>query len=117
MGYLAYFIALIWLVFQTTTGMGFNQGLDLFLDKAVEINKIFFFVAIALWVIVLIKAIVSKRKTTTGCLSIFLLLLPLFQGAIWFMSSQIASSFSQQGIVDPIKFWVLVGISVVIGLS
>lgn len=124
MGYLAYIISLIWLASQDTIGLNFNQGTKMFLDKAVIVNKWMFWGIIGLYVIVgliililfLVKHVDrSEIGILSGCSLIFFIFLPIAQGFVWWMSSGIANSFGPDGIIQPVKFWVLVILTVLIG--
>ena len=125
MGYLAYIISLIWLAVQDTTGLTFNQGTKMFLDKAVIINKWMFWVMIGIYAAILLVLLILfltkhiGRSTISigGCQMAFLIFLPIFQGFVWWMSTGIANSFGLDGIIQPVKFWVLVILTVLIGIG
>jgi len=126
MGYLAYIFSLIWLAFQDTTGLTFNQGTKMFLDQAVIINKWMFWAIIGIYLVVgfillllfLIKqARLSGIGILSGCWLAFFIFVPIGQGFVWWMSSGIANTFGLDGIIQPVKFWVLVILTVLIGIG
>lgn len=123
MGYLAYIISLIWLATQDTVGLTFNQGAKMFLDKAVIVNKwlfwiilgVYFLIFLVLLILFLTKRIDRDIISIGGCQMAFLIFLPIAQGFVWWMSSGMANAFGPDGIIQPVKFWVLVILTILIG--
>lgn len=119
MGYLAYVLALVIVVLGDTKGLLFNQGVDKFLDIAVQINQILFLIFLALWILGLIYFLLSRSWSgmALGCTTIFFALLPILQYLVWRVSIGLANSFNPSGITDPTKFWALVALTVLLGLG
>lgn len=120
MGYLGYIISLIWVVVQDTTGLSFNQGVDIFFNHAVVVNKILFWIVLGIVLIIGMAALILSKTVgldwrLSGCWIAFLIFMPIGQGFIWWMSSGLANAFGPEGIIQPIKFWALVILSLLIG--
>ena len=124
MGYLAYIIALIWTAFQNTTGMTFNQGVKMFLDQAVVVNKWMFWIIVGIYVVVLLIALLmllfggdlaSYAGALGGCYVAIMIFVPIAQGIVWWISAGMARAFGPTGITDPIKFWIFVALTLLLG--
>lgn len=124
MGYLAYVISGIWMLTQNTAELSTNQAVKMFLDHAVGVAGVFFFIVLAIYLVVGALAILfgvsidSYAGVLAGCNVILATLFPIAAGLVWWMSSVLANSFSATaGIVDPVKFWIALAIIVVSGLG
>ncbi len=132
MCYLAYVIALLAVVFGNTQGMTLTQGADRLLDIAVSVNKVFLWVAIAIWVLLLAMIIIigkgkvhisfsNYHHSLFGCIVLFLMLivilLPVIQYGLYRFSMVFASSFGPEGIIEPVKFWACSVVMLIFGLG
>jgi hypothetical protein len=126
MGWLAYSIALLALLFSSTKGESFNQGIYSFLNGAAFWNGVMFWIALGIWGIALLIVLgllvfgnrdLKSMSLGCGCANFFLVGLPLFQGILWWMSSMMASTWTPGGLVDPVKFWLLVALFFLVGWS
>ena len=120
MGYLVYIFALTTVVLGNTKELTFNQGVDKFLDIAVNINQFLFWVILAIWVFwmaFIVVSLLTKSKLALGCTTVFFTVLPILQLFMWRMSIGLANSFDPSGITDPTKFWALVALTVLLGLG
>lgn len=127
MGYLAYIIALVMVIFSDTRGVSMTQGIDLFLDKAAGINGLFFNVSVVIWIILAVivtifflqgKVSVSLRAelSSCGCLLLGILtFLPAIQFVIWKLSEGMAASWGAEGPTDPVRFVAFLLLTLLLG--
>jgi hypothetical protein len=125
MGYLAYIISLIWMAFQETTGLTFNQSVKMLLDQAVVVNKWMFWVIVGIYVVGLLIALgsfllgrgglASYAGTLGGCYLAVMIIIPIAQGFVWWISAGMANAFGPDGITNPTKFWIFLALTVLLG--
>ena len=109
-----------------TRGMSFEQGCSIFLRNAANVNEVILKVVFAVWavgalisVLFLIFGHRHFELQTAGCgclvLLIFLVFLPLIQWLLWQVSLALANAYGPEGIIDPVKFWAMVVLTVLFG--
>lgn len=123
MGYLAYILAVLSLLFRDTHGMTFNQVVKVILDTAGLINGFFFTGALVVLVLMALVAIVSAIGRSDGGMVIGCMLflqvglLTIGQGVVLLLNVIMAESWGLEGMTDPVKFLIAAVITLLIGLS
>lgn len=123
MGYLAYVLALGSLLFRDTTGMDFNQTVDLILDIAGSINGFFFTLSLVVLGLSFLTAVISAvrgsdKGTLLGATYAFgVVFLVIGQGVILFLNVAMAESWGPEGVTDPVKFMVAFVLTLFIGTA
>jgi len=137
-GYLAYLTSLTVLAFKDTTGLTFAEGLDIFLDIVTKVNRIMFWVVLFLWSFLILvylgllvlafpratstistegRFVVFGGGECTGCIGLIMLIALLTQWVVWRCSVVMANSWGPEGYTDPVKFWVMLGIIILLGIG
>lgn len=123
MGYLAYILAVLSLLFRDTRGMTFNQAVKVILDTAGSINGFFFTAALVILGVMILVIIISAFAgsgggvTVGGGLAFMVIIFTIGQGIILFLNVAMAESWGPDGITDPVKFIVAAVVTLLIGLS
>ena len=128
MTYLSFIIALIQVISKgETEGLSFVQGLDIYLDRVVRIERVFLFISLAVAAIVFLAAIVamffgrqygeaSAFGFTCGCWIVFLVAIwPILEGVTYWIATGLASSVGPEGITNPTKFILLTILMIILG--
>jgi hypothetical protein len=129
MTYLSFIIALIQVVSKgETEGLSFVQGLDIYLDRVVRIERVFLFISLGVAAVVLIAAIVgmfigrqyssevSAFGFTCGCWIVFMVAIwPLLEAVTYWIATGLASSVGPESITNPTKFALLAVLMLLLG--
>lgn len=128
MSYLSFIIALVQLLNQGgTAGLTFYEGLDLYLDMVVNVERFFLNLSLIVGGVVFVIALVAvllNRKSRTGtaasygcgCYALILAVAwPILEAITYWIATGLANSVSAVGITDPTKFWLLVILMALLG--
>lgn len=126
MTYIAYVIAILMLLFSNTQGLPFEEGVDRMLDNAVAVQGVMLWIAIAIWIgVVLLVGLHyrSLRKSgdtsATGCGALFAVVAvgyPLYQFVMVKLSMMLANSWGPHGATDPVRFWGVAALMFLFGI-
>lgn len=130
MSYLSFIIALLQLLNQGgTQGLTLYQGLDIYLDLVVGVERFFLNLSLGFMIIVLIVGAViavlssgSWRESVSGLgcgcyLLILAFIWPVLEFITFWIATGLADSVTAAGIIDPTKFWLLVILMALIGVG
>lgn len=122
MGYLAYIVAAIMMLFEETSNLTRDEGIDMFLDKAASVNEfIFYAVLVVVAILIAISFILSLMGRSVeigagcGCSSMMLLLLPLARFIVWRLSVGMANNWDAAGPTDEVRFYVYLVLTILLG--
>lgn len=124
MSYLSFIIALVKLLNRGgTAGLTFYEGLDVYLDMVVNVEKFFLNLSIIVGVVVFLIAVVialltkeSRTGFACGCYAlVFAVIWPILEAITLWISTGLADSVTVAGIADPTKFWLLVMLMALLG--
>jgi hypothetical protein len=127
--YLSFIIALVQIISKgETDGLSFAQGLDIYLDRVVRIERVFLFISLGVAAVVLIAAIVgmfvgrqyssevSAFGFTCGCWIVFMVAIwPLLEAVTYWIATGLASSVGPDSITNPTKFILLTVLMIILG--
>jgi hypothetical protein len=125
MGYFVYFLAaIIVLFFEDTSNLTFEEGADMFLNKAEGINEILFWICLVVWVVAIVLTVAStffgkgKRLeifSGCGCVSVVLFFLPIIRLIVWQVNAGMANNWDASGPTDPTRFALYFLITLLLG--
>ncbi len=128
MTYLSFIIALIQVVSKgETEGLSFVQGLDIYLDRVVRIERVFLFISLGLAAVVLLAAFLamlfgrqygetSAFGFTCGCWIAFLVAIwPILEATTLWIATGLANSVGPESITNPTKFVLLAVLMLLLG--
>ncbi|MFA7628281.1 MAG: hypothetical protein WCY37_02625 [Candidatus Dojkabacteria bacterium] len=128
MTYLSFIIALVQIISKgETDGLSFAQGLDIYLDRVVRIERVFLFISLGLAAVVLLAVLVailfgrqygetSAFGFTCGCWIVFLVAIwPILEGVTYWIATGLASSVGPDSITNPTKFILLTVLMIILG--
>lgn len=125
MSYLSFIIAAFQLFGMDTSAMTTSEGLDIYLDLVVSVERAFLSVSLivfavfaAILILLFVTRIVMLDEHSLCCGYIalcFAVIWPVLEFVTWSISKGLADSVSSTGIIDPIKFYLLAGLMVILG--